>query len=367
MPVNSTEILTQQNYELSKKIVEERLNKFKQIQYNISGLTESKAVDYYTIKQDNETGKITLELPENDNTNMVLQYAAIKATFNVVDEDGNILMDNSHIEKANVAYSSSDSGITVYLTINFNKEGTQKLKEISNTYIKTTDEDGNDTTKKITIKIDDTEMLSTYFAEEISNGAIQLSFGTASSNSSNLVTYAQEASNLAVLLNTGELPVTYSIDENKYILSNISVELISAIIIAALAMVATMILIIKYKSNGFLAAISCVGYIATLLIVIRLANVVITLEGIIGILLAIILNYMLIAHILHLQKSNSEITFWQGIAKYLHILVPATIITIVFCFVKWLPIYSFGMTMFWGLVTGILYNLVITQTLILKK
>ena len=73
---------------------------------------------------------------------------AIKGIFNVVDEQNNVLMNNSDIKKAQVVYNSTDSGISVYLTIQFNKEGTQKLKEYSNTFIKTTDEEGKETTKK---------------------------------------------------------------------------------------------------------------------------------------------------------------------------------------------------------------------------
>ena len=192
-PVNSEESLTKDNYKLSKKIIEERLNKLKKIQYTSSGLREAKAADYYTLKQDEETGKISLQLPENDNTNMILQYLAIKGNFKIVDDQNNVLMDNSHIKEAKVGYNSTDSGVTVYLTIQFNKEGTQKLQEISKTFVKTEDSDGNDTTKKVTVKIDDTKMLSTYFAEEISNGLIQLSFGTASNSGTDLVTYAQEA------------------------------------------------------------------------------------------------------------------------------------------------------------------------------
>ncbi len=368
-PVNSEESLTKDNYKLSKKIIEERLNKLKKIQYTSSGLREAKAADYYTLKQDEETGKISLQLPENDNTNMILQYLAIKGNFKIVDDQNNVLMDNSHIKEAKVGYNSTDSGVTVYLTIQFNKEGTQKLQEISKTFVKTEDSDGNDTTKKVTVKIDDTKMLSTYFAEEISNGLIQLSFGTASNSGTDLVTYAQEANNLAVLLNTGNLPIVYTIEENRYVLSdaNMDMAVIPAIVIASLIGIGILFLIIKYKSKGLLGAISFIGYIATLLIVIRIANVILTLEGITGILVAIALDYTFTVYLLQLIKKNEEITYNQVLGKFLFIIIPIAITTIVFSFVKWLPIYSFGMTMFWGITFIILYNLVVTKTLISKK
>ena len=306
--VNKEENLTKDNYKKAKEIIEKRLEKIKQVQYTSAGIVENKAIDYYTIKQNEETGKIELKLPENANTDMVLRYVATKGDFTIVDDQDNVLMDNSYIKEAYVGYSSTSSGVTVYLTIQFDKQGTEKLKEISNTFIKTTDEEGNDTTKKIKVKIDDSEMLNTYFTEEISNGMIQLSFGTATGNS--LATYAQEAKNLETLLNAGNLPIVYEADENHYVLSDINKDMlfIPAIVIMSLLVIGIIILIVKYKVKGLLGAISIIGYIATFLIIVRLTNVVITLEGVAGIITSIILEYISIMYALNKMKENTDLT-----------------------------------------------------------
>lgn len=365
--VNKEENLTKDNYKKAKEIIEKRLEKIKQVQYTSAGIVENKAIDYYTIKQNEETGKIELKLPENANTDMVLRYVATKGDFTIVDDQDNVLMDNSYIKEAYVGYSSTSSGVTVYLTIQFDKQGTEKLKEISNTFIKTTDEEGNDTTKKIKVKIDDSEMLNTYFTEEISNGMIQLSFGTATGNS--LATYAQEAKNLETLLNAGNLPIVYEADENHYVLSDINKDMlfIPAIVIMSLLVIGIIILIVKYKVKGLLGAISIIGYIATFLIIVRLTNVVITLEGVAGIITSIILEYISIMYALNKMKENTDLTCNQCFTKFLPILVPIVISTVILCFVKWLPIYSFGMTMFWGIVLVIVYNHVVTKLLVSEK
>lgn len=365
--VNKEENLTKDNYKKAKEIIEKRLEKIKQVQYTSAGIVENKAIDYYTIKQNEETGEIELKLPENANTDMVLRYVAIKGDFTIVDDQDNVLMDNSYIKEANVGYSSTSSGVTVYLTIQFDKQGTEKLKEISNTFIKTTDEEGNDTTKKIKVKIDDSEMLNTYFTEEISNGMIQLSFGTATGNS--LATYAQEAKNLETLLNAGNLPIVYEADENHYVLSDINKDMlfIPAIVIMSLLVIGIIILIVKYKVKGLLGAISIIGYIATFLIIVRLTNVVITLEGVAGIITSIILEYISIMYALNKMKENTDLTCNQCFTKFLPILVPIAISTVILCFVKWLPIYSFGMTMFWGIILVIVYNHVVTKLLVSEK
>lgn len=365
--VNKEENLTKDNYKKAKEIIEKRLEKIKQVQYTSAGIIENKAIDYYIIKQNEETGEIELKLPENSNTDMVLKYVAIKGDFTIVDDQDNVLMDNSYIKEANVGYSSTSNGVTVYLTIQFDKQGTEKLKEISNTFIKTTDEEGNDTTKKIKVKIDDSEMLNTYFSEEISNGMIQLSFGTATGNS--LATYAQEAKNLETLLNAGNLPIVYEADENHYVLSEINKDMlfIPAIVIMSLLVIGIIILIVKHKVKGLLGAISIIGYIATLLIIIRLTNVVITLEGVAGIITSIVLEYISIMYALNKMKENTDLTCNQCFAKFLPILVPIAISTVILCFIKWLPIYSFGMTMFWGIILVIVYNHVVTKLLVSEK
>lgn len=365
--VNKEENLTKDNYKKAKEIIEKRLEKIKQVQYTSAGIVENKAIDYYTIKQNEETGKIELKLPENANTDMVLRYVATKGDFTIVDDQDNVLMDNSYIKEAYVGYSSTSNGVTVYLTIQFDKQGTEKLKEISNTFIKTTDEEGNDTTKKIKVKIDDSEMLNTYFTEEISNGMIQLSFGTATGNS--LATYAQEAKNLETLLNAGNLPIVYEADENHYVLSDINKDMlfIPAIVLMSLLVIGIIILIVKYKVKGLLGAISIIGYIATFLIIVRLTNVVITLEGVAGIITSIILEYISIMYALNKMKENTDLTCNQCFTKFLPILVPIAISTVILCFVKWLPIYSFGMTMFWGIILVIVYNHVVTKLLVSEK
>ncbi len=47
-------------------------------------------------------------------------------------------------------------------------------------------------------------------------------------------------------------------------------------------------------------------------------------------------------------------------------MVPVILMTITFCFINWIPISSFGMVMFWGIVLMAIYNGVITNSLLKK-
>lgn len=359
-PVNSEDALNIENYKKTKSIIEKRLNAMK--------------VEDYTIRMDDTTGKVYVQLPENANTDLYAQYIAIKGVFTVVNDNGDVLLNNSHIKKAQVGYNTTSTGTTVYLTIQLNKEGTQIFKDITNTYVTSTDDEGKDTSKKITLKIDDSTLLNTSFDSEITTGTIQMSIGSSSTDSSTIQGYVKEASNITVLLNNGELPLTYNIKDNRYVISDITANMfyIPVIVISIIFVIGLILLIIKYRKNGVLSSIAFVGYVATLLLVLRYANVVLTMEGIVAIIISAILNYIFTMYLLNILKQKETKTFAetlntfkQALLKTLLILVPVVIVAITLCFAGWLPIYSFGMVMFWGLLLIVLYNLVITRTLIL--
>ena len=111
------------------------------------------------------------------------------------------------------------------------------------------------------MKIDDEEILSTSFDEPITTGKIQLSVGTATTDTSTLEGYISQARNVAIVLDSGKLPIKYDIDKNEYVLSDISKQdLVNVeIAIAVVAIIGLVILIIKYKLSGLLAGISYIG------------------------------------------------------------------------------------------------------------
>ena len=263
-PVNSEESLTIDNYQAVEDTIIKRLNYLK--------------VEGYQIKCDENTGRIYVEVPEDDNTDYIAQYCVTKGEFKILDNDTDeVLLSNADLKETKIQYSATSSGTTVFLTIEFNKDAVEKLKNISNTYVSSKDADGNDTTKKIKMTIDGETVVSTYFEEEIDNGIIQLSIGT-SSDSSTLQTYFRQASNIAVLLNTNPMPLTYEIEINRFVHSDITMQTIKMIAIISAIVFALMLvyMIIKYKKNGLMGAILNIGFVALLLLAIRYGNVTIS-------------------------------------------------------------------------------------------
>ena len=351
--VNSEESLTTSNYKLAKKILEKRLKDLK--------------AEQYTIKLDEKNGNIQVETSENKDTDEILAVLAQKGVFELQDsETKEVLLNNSNIKSTAVLYGQTESGVAVYLQIKFDKDGTKKLEEISKKYVKTTEkqtnengeEEDKEVTKEVSILFDGQEYRSTYFGDTITDGTLNVAMGSGK-DSSSVENYVLIANELKAILNSGILPIQYEISENtvspRITTDNIKM---AAYVVLAIFAISLIYFVIKLKLKGLLAAVLQIGYTALLLLTLRYTNVVISLEGIVGILVGIILNYMFI----YFAFKNVEENFVKDImAKFAVRLIPIYIIAIVFTFNRLANVASLGMTLVWGLIILYVYNLIFTQ------
>ena len=359
VPVNSKEVLTAENYELSKNIIQKRLNQFNMINYDL--------------RVDTTTGDIALEVPENSGIDDILGYLLSQGTFKIIDtETEEVLLDNSNIEEAKTMYYADTTGTTVYLNIVFNDEGKQKLEEISKTYVETTDEEGNSTTKTITIKLDDETITTTYFGQTMSNGELPLTIGSPATDSNTLQNYFVQSGEIAIVLNNGIIPIIYDIGTNEYVAPVITQDILNKIILAAIIILALMVvyLIIRHRTYGIISALSIIGYIALYLIVVRFTDTIISLEAMAAIGIAIILEFIFVQAIakkLRENSANADVTIKKELIKNISLQIPMYIMAVVFVFVEWETIKSFGIALFWGLIISLIYNFVFTRLMFIQR
>lgn len=384
---NSEDVLITENYKKTKEIIEKR---FKEL-----------GVQNYNISLNEENGQITIETEENDETDNLVSNLATTGKFTIIDKDTQeVLMDSKDIKKVQVlsgSASSSSNAVAIYLDIQFTKEGTEKFEKITETYTgvnedtnkteeeettegeatetenesteESTDED-SEKTNEITMKIDDQEMMSTSFDEVIKTGKMQLTYGTSSTDQDTIKDNARNAQNLAVVLNNGEMPIEYDINKNEFILSDITSQDLQkvACVIAIIAIIGIIVWIIRYRLKGFIAGIAFAGFAGLYLLLIRYANVVLSVEGIVGIVIILILNYMLMSKLIKKLTTSEEMSIGKAMKEsyqefFLRIL-PICVITIVFCFMNLTPISSFGMVMFWGIFLLFIYHYGVTYSVL---
>jgi hypothetical protein len=346
--VNSEDVLTVENYNKVKKIIENRLDNM--------GISE------YAVKVNEENGEITVELPEDSYTDTVLVDITYQGKFEIKDSDTEeVLLNNDDIKDASVLYGSTTSGTVVYLNIEFTNEGSKKLEEVSNTYVESTDEDGNDTTKNISIELDGDSLITTYFDEAITTGALQLTIGSATTSNDTLTSYIEQASEVAGLIGSGLMPIEYDLEDNNLIspvINNTTLNVILCIILVCV-IISFVYWIVKFKVNGIFAVISTIGLAAITLLLVRYANVVISIETIVSAIAILISNFLVLQYALTKFAKGTEHKkeiIKQTYKRYASILFPIYIIAIVFTFMNWLSVASIGMVLFWGMTILAIYN-----------
>ena len=103
-PVNKDENKTHENYELTKQIIKSRLDKM--------------GVKSYVLRLDEETGNLIVELPENDNTDSIINIISTVGKFEIVDADTNeVLLNNDDISTSNIYRNTTAYGTEMSFSI----------------------------------------------------------------------------------------------------------------------------------------------------------------------------------------------------------------------------------------------------------
>lgn len=366
---NSEDALTKENFEEVKKIIQKRL--------------DDQKISEYNIRIDDVTGKIVVEISnDNDEVENAENIIGQVGKFKIIDyQNGLELMNNDDIKNISVVYSNKDS-FSTYLQIEFDKEGAEKLREISKKYVeikKETDEEKTETTnedeenekddettkKMVSIVLDDSTIMTTYFGEEMTQGILQIQIGEATKDTEKFLENQKSARRIATVLNSGILPIKYNIETDNFVKSEITNDVFSRakIIFGVAIIVVSIVLVLKFKLNGVFVAILNVGYISLLSLVIRYTNVQITLNSMVSAIFVILMDYIFITMMLkEIQENNTANAFSKSFKSFCLTTLPVFVIAIVFTLTTSLQISSIGMILFWGMILIALYNAVFTKT-----
>ncbi len=367
---NPDEKLTKENFEEAKKIIQNRL--------------KGQKLSEYHIRLDDVTGKLVIEnANDEEQIKLVEQFVSSLGKFQLIDyQNGLVLMDNSDIKKVS-AMSSNNQSYTTYLQIQFNEKGTEKLKEISKEYVEVkkeatqenTEENAEDTTeetekKYVSLVLDGTTMMTTYFGEEMTTGILQITVGQPRTEYSDFLEDYHSAKIIADILNSGVLPVNYTLKTDNFVQSNVilNTQNVVKIIACVVVLLISFVYVAKYKINGVIVAILNIGYIALLSIVLRYTNVQITINAMIAIAMMIIINYVFVERILKEWQTQKMVEAYKKVSKKFYLaFIPVIVAAVVFTLTAYYAINSVGMVVFWGIVLQGLYHLIVTRTVLKSR
>lgn len=348
-------IYTVENFKQSKKIIEKRL--------------KNADINQYTLRLDEQSGTIIMEVPDDTNNETLQNIFVVGKTEIKISENNEVIGDHNSISNITTAiddsYVNYGIGSFVKLDIEFSKDAVKKFEEIKNNYIIPTDEEGKQTENNIVIAIDGSaicSMTETEFLETAVKGSLPLKLGDYTNDKTTLNNTLKEADNIKNIIQSGNLPITYSVNYTNDIHSNISeIGIIS--VFAVILIIMLVYLVLKYKLKGILAELDILGFGALLLLVLRYTNVEISIASIVSIATMLILQFIYSVKLLDNEKISSKI-FTEETIKFTKMLIPAFIMSVVIAFANILEISGFGMILFWGIILFEIFNNIITRAIL---
>lgn len=386
--VNGEEKLNEDNYEKTKTIIEKRLNDLKVQDYNLS--------------MDKESGKIYIQIPENASTDKVVSNITEIGSVELKDseDDTKVLLTTDRFKKARAFYTTGTTGTAVGLELIFDKQGNDIFKELSENEYKTIEESDDENSenkdsegeenanadeqkseeketeekdsdeeekkeqKNINLYISGLSVTKIDLDDVVKYGKIQLRVGQESTDYQTIQDSYESAKAIEATLNNGIMPLKYKVTDNKYVQSEIKTSTIKNIIIAISVIFALLLIyiIIKFKLRGVLATLSYLGFVSLYTIILRLFNVPITMDGILGGIIVLALNYLINMKLINIHEDEKK--YYQTYLDIIMKLIPVIAISIVFVFMPVLALSSIGMALFWGITLILAYNITITRRII---
>ena len=341
--------------DLTKKIIQERLETIPGYEYNI--------------RMDDITGDMIVEVPDDENIDLVQSLVLTKGKIDIIDhQTGERLIDNSDIDNVSaISQQLEDGSVQVYMTLNLNEEGTKELAELSKEYISSVDGRGTENIQYITVRLDEQELMTTFFGEEIPDGQLNVPMGEPATDETTYNEVYEQLLRLNDIINGEMLPLVYDLVGDEFVRTSVTDEMIALakIVFWAVILVVSLYMIIMHKVKGLVLSIVSVGYIAILSLLVRYTQITVTFNALVAFILAVIINYIFIIKFLNGYKDNTITkVVYRNVSKEFYIsLVPVMIIAVIFTCMNAVVITSIGTVLFWGLLVQALYNALVIRGL----
>jgi len=221
----------------------------------------------------------------------------------VLNEDGSvayvidpsaILLDGSHVK---LAYAEQDSQTSAWgIGVQLDGVGAELFAAATEKYVG----------QQIAIFMDNKLLMAPTVNEVIPNGSCRISGS-----------YTQEtASEMAVQIQSGALPMTLTLDKQDSVSATLGPEALSTSVMAAMIgiLLVMAIMLFRYRLNGLIACWALVIYIIVLfLLIAKIPGIQLTLPGLAGIVLGI--GMAVDANVIIFERFNEEVRAGRGVKQ----------------------------------------------------
>lgn len=329
--------------ERAKKIIETRLSD--------KGYTEA----VISVQDGN---KIRVEIPQVDDDGEVLQIIGQTGELTFKDADGTEWLNGEdHIKSAYVRMEDSE----YVVVLNFTAKGQQRFA---------------DATKYIYNSLDD-KSLYIYLGDSlIQSPTVQGELNQASAQITGYSSY-EDAQNVASVIDSGKLPIKYTVTESRSISSKLGDDAVanSAIMGAIGLAVICILMLVRYRGLGLASVYSLIIYVLLYIVFLAIIpSIQLTLPGIAGILLSIGMavdaNIVIFERIReeYANDRTVEASVQQGFKHAVVTVLDSNITTILAAIVLWIicpgTIKGFAITLLIGIVLSLFASLLVTRWMI---
>ena len=221
--------------------------------------------------------RILVEIPDVDDPEEVASIIGTPAHLEFRDPDGNVVIEGKDITSCGVIYineAQTRYGVSFVLSA----EGKEAFAEATRQNVG----------KSISIYLDDELVSSPTVDEAITGGSGVISSGSDSSSETSEESY-KWASNLAMLIQSGALPLDIEEVETRAISATLGIEAVDGAVLAGVIGLALVLIfmLVMYRLPGVAADMALLIYVLIVFYVMAIIGVQLTLQGIAGILLGI--------------------------------------------------------------------------------
>ena len=218
--------------------------------------------------------RIRVEIPGVENHEEVISIIGTPAHLEFRTPDGDVVFEGKNIKSCGVSYANE--GKTQYaVSFELDDEGTKAFAEATETYLG----------QAISIYMDDDLISAPRVQSVINEGRGQIT-GDASASAEDSYNWARD---LALLIQSGALPLDITEVETRSISATLGLQAIDGAVIAGLVGLILIILfmLIVYRLPGVAASMALCIYVLIVFYAIAISGAQLTLQGIAGILLGI--------------------------------------------------------------------------------
>lgn len=357
--VNDNKEITADDLKKSEAVIRNRLEKI-----NI--------YDFY-VRTDENTKQIYVEIPAKieDKTRDPLE--AVKgldktAKIEFRDPDGQVLLSGSDIKGAKYseeATNSTSSALSTepHVVLEFSEEGTKKFAAATEKLVG----------KTLAITLDGDIITEPQVNSKIDSNTAIITMGKG--------TYAEkkaEATEYAMLIDSGTLPFTLQIINKEYVGPYIGQKALDISIYAGIVSLAIICLfmILIYRLPGLISAIALFAYTAIVLFIMVVTNISLTLPSIAGIILSI--GMAVDANVIIFERLKEELkqnigynkAFEKSFKNAMSAIVDGNVTTFIIALLLYLigigPVKGFGLILAVGVLVS-LFTAVFVTKIILKQ